>query len=148
MKLLVKKLHKKAQIPQYQTPKSSGFDFHAIQDVRISPGETKLIHTGLAFSIPDGYELQIRPRSGMSFRTKLRIANTPGTIDSDYIGEIKIIAENIANSDPFSDSTILIKQGDRVAQGVLAPIVQAEFETVDEMQSTTRGAGGLGSTGK
>ena len=91
--------------------------------------------------------MQVRPRSGMSYKTKLRVANSPGTIDPDYTGEVKIIAENIAVPNHLSDDVILIRAGDRVAQGVITPIQQVEFEEVSELGKTSRGAGGFGSTG-
>lgn len=96
MNVKIKRLHPAAVIPQYAKPGDSGFDLVAIEDVIIAPGETALVPTGLAFEIPEGYELQVRPRSGISLRTKLRVANSPGTVDSGYIGEVKVIVDNIA----------------------------------------------------
>jgi dUTP pyrophosphatase len=142
MKLKIKKLNKDAVIPKYQTPEAAGFDLHSIEDVVILPNERKLIGTGLAFEIEFGYEIQIRPRSGLAYKHGITVLNSPGTIDSDYRGEIKVLLINHSN-EPFE-----IKKGDRIAQAVIAPIIQAEFEEVDELSSTLRGSGGFGSTGK
>lgn len=141
----IKKLHEDAQIPKYATEGSSGFDFHALEDVYLNLGETKLIKTGLTIQVGSGYELQVRPRSGLSLKTGLRINNSPGTVDSDYLGEICIIVSLV----PDGHSTVgyQIKKGDRIAQGVICPVVQAEFEVVDELEASNRGQQGLGSTG-
>lgn len=120
-------------------------DFHVLVDehtLKIQPNETKLIRTGLAMEIPLGYELQLRPRSGLSLETKLRIANSPATIDSDFRGEIKIIVENIG------DEPITITHHDRIAQGVLKEVLQANFIEVDSLGDTKRGEGGFGHSGK
>lgn len=142
MKLKVKKLHPNAVIPKYSTTGAAGFDLVAIRDTYLYPGMTTLIDTGLSFEVPVGYELQIRPRSGMSAKTKIRVANSPGTIDSDFRGEVKVILDNTGNGG------YQIKIGDRIAQAVLVPVVQAEFEEVEELEQTERGEGGFGSTGK
>jgi dUTP pyrophosphatase len=144
IKVSFKKLSDKAIVPTYQTEGASGFDFHAIEDMDIEPRMTVLVKTGLSMQIPAGYELQIRPRSGMSLKTKMRVANAPGTIDSDYRGEICIIMENIGllGSLPFQ-----IKKGDRIAQGVICPVIQATF-VEEDLNQTERGEGGFGSTGK
>ena len=144
MKIKVQKLEERAIIPEYQTKGSAGFDFHVIDTVSVQPGSTVLLRTGLAMEIPEGYELQIRPRSGLSYKTKLRLANSPGTIDSDYRGEIKIIIENTSKhiTDAFT-----VKEGDRIAQGVLSKINQASFELVEDLQETERNSGGFGHTG-
>lgn len=141
VRVKVKKIHPNAVIPQYKTSGSAGFDLYAIEDVEIQPGETKQIRTGLIFEIPEGYEIQIRPRSGMSLKTPLRISNAPGTIDSDYRGEVMIIAENTSIM-PFS-----VEKGTRIAQGVLQKVPQAEFIEVERVSETERGEGGFGSTG-
>lgn len=141
VRVKVKKIHPNAVIPQYKTSGSAGFDLYAIEDVEIQPGETKQIRTGLIFEIPEGYEIQIRPRSGMSLKTPLRISNAPGTIDSDYRGEVMIIAENTSIV-PFS-----VEKGTRIAQGVLQKVPQAEFIEVEKVSETERGEGGFGSTG-
>jgi dUTP pyrophosphatase len=96
MKLKIKRLHPDAVIPKYATSGSSGFDLYAIEDVIVRPGETARVRTGLSFAIPQGYEIQIRPRSGASAKTKLRVSNTPGTIDADYRGEVMVLIDNIA----------------------------------------------------
>ena len=167
----VKKIHPDAVIPRYATPGSAGFDLVAVEDVIIEPGETAKVRTGLAFEIPPGYELQIRPRSGISAKTKLRIANAPGTVDADYRGEVCVLLQNteqifLADGwgpplpgrayyingedyvvDEYTHGTYLIRKGDRIAQGVIAPVYRAAFEVVDELSETERGDGGFGSTG-
>lgn len=166
----VKKLHPDAVIPQYARPGDAGFDLVAVEDVLIRPGESASVPTGLAFEIPPGYEIQIRPRSGISSRTKLRISNTPGTIDSGYRGEVKVLFDNIENVfvsyyDKASNevklvngdderinaevpkNTYLIRKGDRIAQGVLAVVPQAIFIETANLSSSERGTGGFGSTG-
>lgn len=151
MNIKIKKLHTDAIIPKYQTNGSSGFDLHSIENIDIEPRMTVLVKTGLCISIPEGYEMQIRPRSGLSLKSKLRIANSPGTIDSDYTGEIGIIIDNIKSEDytnPNGLDIIKIKKGDRIAQGVITPIIRAIFEEVNELPKTDRGISGFGSTGK
>jgi dUTP pyrophosphatase len=144
MNIKIKKLVEDAIIPKYQTSGSAGFDFHTVEDVTVFPKETKLVSTGLAFEIPEGYELQVRPRSGISLKTKVRISNSPGTIDSDYRGLVSIIVDNISShgSLPYE-----IKKGDRIAQGVICKVNQAVF-IEDELSETERGEGGFGSTNK
>lgn len=144
LRVKIKKLSPEAVIPQYQTTGAAGFDFHAIEDMEINPRQTVLVKTGLSMEIPEGYELQVRPRSGMSLKTKMRVANSPGTIDSDYRGEICIIMEYIGmlGALPYQ-----IKKGDRIAQGVICPVYQATF-IEDELSDTERGEGGFGSTNK
>lgn len=140
----VRKLTPDAVIPRYMTEGSAGFDLTATEDVIIRPHQTVLIPTGLAFEVPPGYELQIRPRSGLSRKTGLRIPNAPGTVDSDYRGEVMVIAHNAG------DSAYYVHKGDRIAQGVIAPVYRAVFEEVydeDELSVTERGSGGFGSTG-
>lgn len=144
MKVQIKKLHPDAVIPKYQTKGASGFDLHALEDINIFSGETKLVKTGLAVAVQEGYELQVRPRSGVSLKTTLRVANAPGTVDSDYRGEVCII---ITNTDATPSQRHQIKKGDRIAQGVVCPVVQAELEQVSELDETVRGSGGFGSTG-
>lgn len=140
MRLPIKRIHPDALIPQYQSLGAAGFDLHAVDNYVIMPNETVLISTGLIFDIPVGYELQIRPRSGLSAKSKLRVANSPGTIDSDYKQEVKIIIENIGSL------VSIIDKGDRVAQAVLAPVTRAEIVEVDVVEESARG--GFGSTGK
>lgn len=140
----VKKLAEDAIIPEYQTAGAAGFDFHALEDIDIYPGNTVLIRTGLAFEIPEGYELQVIPRSGVSLKTKLRVANSPGCIDSDYRGEVCIIVENISRHDSRIPHTV--RKHERIAQGKIVPIVRADFKQVNELSITKRGEGGFGST--
>ena len=133
------------QLPEYKTEGSSGFDLRSITEVSIHKYGTILIPTGLYFEIPKGYEIQIRSRSGLALTQGLIVLNQPGTVDSDYRGEIKVILHNISSIEEF------IRVGDRIAQAVLCPIFQAEFEEVsflDKLEDSTRGEGGFGSTGK
>jgi dUTP pyrophosphatase len=131
-------------LPMYQTSGSAGFDLTAWikQEVILEPGERKLIPTGLSFEIPIGFEVQIRPRSGLAIKNGISLVNTPGTIDSDYRGEIKIIMINL------STETFVIKNGDRIAQAVIQKVWQADLVEADELSQTSRGAGGFGHTGK
>jgi dUTP pyrophosphatase len=142
IKLKVKKLNKLAEIPQYQTEEAAGFDLHSVEDVVIAPNERKLIGTGLSFEIPKGYEIQIRPRSGLAYKHGITVLNSPGTIDSDYRGEIKVLLIN------HSNESFEIKVGERIAQAVIQEVIQVTFEEVEELNDTARGAGGFGSTGK
>ena len=136
--------HFKGDLPAYQTPLASGFDVRAQleQSVILKPGERAMIATGLSFEIPVGFELQARPRSGLAAKHGISIVNTPGTIDADYRGEVKIILIN------HGLEAFEIKDQERVSQLVLAPVVQAQFELVEELTGTARGAGGFGSTGR
>lgn len=191
----IKRLHPNAIIPKYATELAAGFDLVATEDVIIAPGETKLIPLGFAVQIPEGFEMQIRPRSGVTLKTKLRVGNSPGTIDADFRGEVKVIVDNIAQLDYEVDEiidydyeegsysngyemsvirhnalhttdntgytpqgnvltedsvpvgTYIIRKGDRIAQGVIAPVYRAEFIEVDSLDETERGAGGIGHTG-
>lgn len=144
IKALIKKLHPHVKIPSYKTSGSSGLDLQAFIDknIIIKPNETKLIPTGLSVAIPENLEIQIRPRSGLALNNSITVLNTPGTIDSDYRGEIKIILINLGKSN------FVIKNGDRVAQMVITPIAKVNFENVEELPETIRGEGGFGSTGK
>jgi dUTP pyrophosphatase len=132
-------------LPSYETPGAAGADIRASlgsgEEMLLKPGERALVPTGLSMEIPLGYEVQVRPRSGLSFKTGLMVVNSPGTIDSDYRGEVKIILGN------WGDKDEVIKHGDRVAQVLLAPVVQANFVTTNTLTDTERGAGGFGSTG-
>ena len=132
-------------LPQYETADAAGADIRASLENKdqliIKPGERVLVPTGLKFEIQPGHEVQVRPRSGLSLKTKLLVVNSPGTIDADYRGEVKVILGNFGNLDE------VINHGDRIAQIVVAPIVQAKFELVEELGSTKRGSGGFGSTG-
>ncbi|MEK9917948.1 MAG: dUTP diphosphatase [Pelagibacteraceae bacterium] len=142
-KILIKKLSKTAIIPKYETQGASGLDISANinEDLTLATNESILVPTGIAVSIPQGFEIQIRPRSGLAAKKGISVLNTPGTIDADYRGEIKVILINHGN-EPF-----IIRNGDRIAQMVVCPIVQAKFEQVDELNDTERGSGGFGSTG-
>lgn len=151
----IKKLHPDAEMPKYATRGAAGFDFVAAEKSVIYPGQSVLIKTGLSFEVPEGFELQVRPRSGLSLKTKLRVANSPGTVDSDYRGEVCIIMTNTgqhqmqtASDTTDEDEPIFIEKGDRIAQGVICPVYQAEFDLVEDLSHTYRGAGGFGSTGK
>ncbi|MGZ3775451.1 MAG: dUTP diphosphatase [Pseudobdellovibrionaceae bacterium] len=130
-------------LPQYQSLGASGFDVRAqlSGSVILNPGERALIPTGLSFEIPLGYEIQARPRSGWAAKSGLTVLNTPGTIDADYRGEVKIIVINLGNE------SVTINDQDRCAQLVIAPVYQAQFEVVSDLNSTERGIGGFGSTG-
>jgi dUTP pyrophosphatase len=138
----IKLLDPRAEIPRYETEGSAGFDLKTLNSETILPFETKLIKTGISMEIPIGWELQIRPRSGTSLKTKLRVANSPGTVDSDYRGGLMIIIENTYKY------PININSGDRIAQGILARAPQAIFELIETLSITARGSGGFGSTGK
>ncbi len=138
----IKKISQLATIPKYAKNGDAGFDLYSIDTKELQAGDIELIRTGLKMEIPRGYEVQIRPRSGLSFKTKLRVANSPGTIDSGYRGEIKVIMENTSKS-----KKLHINVGDRIAQGVLKRVPQAEFIEVEEISETDRGEGGFGHTG-
>ena len=142
-KILIKKLNQRAIIPKYETVGSSGLDLSANleKDIVLKPGEKCLIPTGIAVTIPNGYEFQIRPRSGLAMKNSITVLNTPGTIDDDYRGEIKVIIINLGNKD------FEITNGTRIAQMVLCPISKAKLLEVEDLDSTTRGDGGFGSTG-
>ncbi len=128
-------------LPQYVSDGAAGMDVVSAEAVRIAPGGRHAVATGLAMAIPEGYEIQVRPRSGLALKHGITVPNTPGTIDSDYRGELKIILIN-HGSEPFA-----IERGDRVAQLVLAPVTHARWIMVEELDETVRGAGGFGSTG-
>ncbi len=133
-------------LPSYETVGSAGADVRACigidEQMILKPGQRTLVPTGLTFEIPSGYELQVRPRSGLSYKTGFMVVNAPGTIDSDYRGELKIIMGNLGNQDE------VISHGDRIAQLVLAPSLQAKFVLTDNLTETDRGVGGFGSTGR
>lgn len=135
---------KGAVIPEYKTAGAAGADLYALVEspVTIPAGKFAMIPTGLFFEIPEGYEIQIRPRSGLAAKNGVTVLNTPGTIDSDYRGEIKIILVNL------SDKDFVVNNGERIAQMVIAPVTQASFTIVDQLSDTERGTGGFGSTGK
>lgn len=143
------RVHEDAKIPQYMTPGAAGADLHAVMDdgktsLELAPGERMLISTGLVAEIPEGYEMQIRPRSGLAMKNGVTVLNAPGTVDSDYRGEIAVLLINLG------DDFFEVKKGMRIAQMVLAPVEQLKFETVEsvsDLGTTRRGAGGFGSTG-
>lgn len=142
MRVLVKKVRDVAD-PTYANVGDSGFDLRNANGfaVYLEPGEQGIIPTGLAFSIPEGFEIQVRPRSGLAAKDSLMVTNSPGTIDAGYRGEVCVILYNAGNR------TIILMPGDRIAQAVVAPVVRAEFEVVSELDDTERGEGKFGSTG-
>ena len=144
VKILIKKTNRKVITPKYKTDGSSGVDLSAFLDkeVVIKPNSSALIPTGLQVAISEELEIQIRPRLGLAAKESIGVLNSPGTIDSDYRGELKIILFNHSNKD------FIINNGDRIAQMVLVPILKMEFEEVDSLPDTVRGQGGFGSTGK
>ncbi len=144
VKVLVKRLNSKVKLPEYKTSGSSGMDLMASinSPIIIAPKTLELIPTGLSIAIPEDLEIQIRPRSGLAAKSNIGVLNTPGTIDSDYRGELKIILFNHGNKD------FIVNNNDRVAQMVLMPILKMELEEVDQLPKSIRGSGGFGSTGK
>tara|TARA_B100001093_G_scaffold457279_1_gene468873 strand:- start:80 stop:520 length:441 start_codon:yes stop_codon:yes gene_type:complete len=142
-KILIKKLSKNITLPKYETDGSSGMDLAANieNEIEISPGKTAIIPTGLAVSIPKNFEIQIRPRSGLAAKNQISVLNTPGTIDADYRGELKVILINLG------EKKFKIEKGLRIAQMVLCPVTRATLKEVDILEETERGAGGFGSTG-
>ena len=144
VKVLVKKLDSSVKLPEYKTSGSSGMDLMAFikNPIKIAPGTVELIPTGLSIAIPEDLEIQIRPRSGLAAKSSIGVLNTPGTIDSDYRGELKIILFNHGEKD------FVVNNNDRVAQMVLTPVLKMELEEVDQLPETIRGSGGFGSTGK
>ena len=143
-KVLIKKLNPDVELPAYKTDGASGMDLMAFIDrpIRIAPNSSYLVPTGVSLAFSEDYEVQIRPRSGLSAKNSITVLNTPGTIDSDYRGEIKIILFNHGKKD------FLINNKDRIAQMILTPVVKIELEETDNLPDTSRGAGGFGSTGK
>jgi dUTP pyrophosphatase len=141
--VLIKRLSKNISLPKYETSGSSGLDIAAYIDkeIEIKPGKTEIIPTGLLVAIPDGFEIQIRPRSGLAAKNQIGVLNTPGTIDADYRGEIRVILIN------FGNESFIVKRGLRIAQMVLCPIIKAKFKEVESLENTERGSGGFGSTG-
>ena len=142
-KIQIKKLSNSVSIPKYETQGSSGMDIAAYieNNIIINPGEKALVSTGFSIAIPRGYEVQIRPRSGLAAKKNITVLNTPGTIDADYRGEIRVILINLGKE------KFIIQNGDRIAQMVVCPVIQADFEEVKELSNTHRGSGGFGSTG-
>ena len=144
VKVLVKKLNHSVQLPSYKTQGASGMDLmaHTEKPINLEPGKSCLVPTGLSVAFPKEYEIQIRPRSGLAAKSNISVLNTPGTIDSDYRGEIKIILFNHGNEN------FIINNNDRVAQMILTPILKMELEETNELPDSIRGEGGFGSTGK
>ena len=142
-KILIKKISKKAKIPKYETDGASGLDISACLEKKIiiKPGEKYIVPTGIAVAIEKNYEIQIRPRSGLAAKNSISVLNSPGTIDSDYRGEIKVILINLGNNN------FEITDGLRIAQMVLCPVIKASIEEVQDLSATDRGEGGFGSTG-
>jgi len=143
IEILIKRLSKEVSLPKYETSGSSGMDLAANIDdkITIDSGKTVIIPTGLSLSIPKGFEVQIRPRSGLAAKQKITVLNTPGTIDADYRGEIKVILINLGKD------SFIVERGLRIAQMVVCPVVQAQLKEVDDLSETERGKGGFGSTG-
>ena len=143
IKILIKRLSKEISLPKYETLGSSGMDIAASinENIIIDPGKTAIIPSGLALSIPKGFEVQIRPRSGLAAKQKISVLNTPGTIDADYRGEIKVILINLGQQ------SFKVEKGLRIAQMVVCPVMQAQLKEVDDLNETERGKGGFGSTG-
>ena len=144
VKIFIKRLKPSVQLPSYKTNGASGMDLMAFIDkpIELKPGKSCLVPTGLSVAFSKEYEIQIRPRSGLAAKNNITVLNTPGTIDSDYRGEIKIILFNHGNVN------FIINNNDRIAQMVLTPIVKMEIEEINELPETIRGEGGFGSTGK
>ena len=144
VKVLIKKLSPNVQLPIYKTNGASGMDLMAFieRPINLKPGKSCLVPTGLSVAFPKEYEIQIRPRSGLAAKNNISVLNTPGTIDSDYRGEIKIILFN------HSSENFMIKNNDRIAQMVLTPVIKMELEETNELPETVRGKSGFGSTGK
>jgi len=143
-KVLIKRLNPNVELPVYKTKGASGMDLMAFIEgpINVAPNTSYLVPTGLSMAFSEDYEVQIRPRSGLAAKNNITVLNTPGTIDSDYRGEIKIILFNHGKDD------FLINNGDRIAQMILTPIVKMELEEIDNLPDTLRGEGGFGSTGK
>ena len=144
VKVLIKKLDPAIKLPEYKTGGASGMDLVAFlkESVNVKSKTSSLIPTGLSVAFPEEYEIQIRPRSGLAAKNNISVLNTPGTIDSDYRGEIKVIIYNHGNKD------FIVNNGDRIAQMILAPVVKMKLEETNDLPETNRGIGGFGSTGK
>ena len=144
VKVLIKKLKPSVQLPSYKTKGASGVDLMACieKSINLEPGKSCLVPTGLSVAFPEDYEIQIRPRSGLAAKNNISVLNTPGTIDSDYRGEIKVILFNHGNKN------FKINKNDRIAQMILTPVIKMDLEETDELPESVRGTGGFGSTGK
>ena len=143
-KVLIKKLYPGVELPTYKTDGASGVDLMALlnEPINLKPNSSCLVPTGLAVAFSSDFEIQIRPRSGLAAKNNISVLNTPGTIDSDYRGEIKVILFNHGKDD------FLINNKDRIAQMILTPVIKIDFEETDDLPETVRGEGGFGSTGK
>ena len=143
IEILIKRLSKNVTLPRYETEDSSGLDLAANIDdqIKILPGKSEIIPTGLAVAIPKNFEIQIRPRSGLAAKSQVSVLNTPGTIDADYRGEIKVILINL------SDKVFVVEKGLRIAQMVVCPVMKVSLKEVANLEITERGSGGFGSTG-
>tara|TARA_B100000965_G_C19211994_1_gene592019 strand:+ start:216 stop:653 length:438 start_codon:yes stop_codon:yes gene_type:complete len=144
VKVLIKKLNPEVQIPTYKTSGASGVDLMAFikEPIKLAPNSSCIVPTGISVAFSENYEIQIRPRSGLAAKNKITVLNTPGTIDSDYRGEIKVILFNLGKDE------FIIKNQDRIAQMILTPIIKIKFEVTDDLPDSLRGKGGFGSTGK
>ena len=144
VKVLIKKLSTEVELPSYKTSGASGMDLMAFikSSIIVKPKTSMLVPTGLLMAFSEDYEVQIRPRSGLAAKNNISVLNTPGTIDSDYRGEIKVIIYN------YGDNDFIINNKDRIAQMILTPVVKMELEETDNLPKTIRGKGGFGSTGK
>ena len=144
VKVLIKRLDTSVKLPEYKTSGASGMDLVAFlkNPINIEPKKSYLIPTGLSVAFSENYEIQIRPRSGLAAKKNISVLNTPGTIDSDYRGEIKVIIYN------HGDTNFMVNNGDRIAQMILSPVLKIELEEIDKLPETIRGKGGFGSTGK
>ena len=142
-KILIKRLSKEISLPRYETSGALGMDLDAYieTNINLKPNKSVIVPTGLSVAIPKGFEIQIRPRSGLAAKKNISVLNTPGTIDADYRGEIKVILINLSNKE------FVIENGLRIAQMVVCPIIQAQLKEVDELNDTIRGKSGFGSTG-
>ena len=144
VKVLIKKLNPSVQLPSYKTNGASGMDLMAFVEkpIKLEPGKSCLVPTGLSVAFSEEYEIQIRPRSGLAAKNNISVLNTPGTVDSDYRGEIKVIIYN------HGSENFIINNGDRIAQMILTPVIKMELEETNNLPETIRGEGGFGSTGK
>ncbi|MFC3848412.1 dUTP diphosphatase [Helicobacter baculiformis] len=141
LNIKIQKLHPQARVPAYQSVGASGFDLHALESLEIAPKSVALVRTGLAIELKEGFEVQIRSRSGLALKHHVMVLNSPGTIDSDYRGELQVILMN------FSERAFGVCAGDRIAQGVLCQVHHAQFEITTQLSSTERASGGFGSSG-
>ena len=141
MTVRFKKVHPDASLPSYAHPGDAGMDVRSVEDVELAPGARALVHTGLVMILPQGWEAQVRPRSGLALKHGVTVLNTPGTIDAGYRGEVGVILANLG------DAAFPVRKGDRIAQIVVAPVTTADIEEAEAVDETDRGAGGFGSTG-